>query len=76
MESFELIYLVLKVLILDEQAFNILTLDRIPSSQTIIFSEKLLYARNQLKLFLRRQVLVFIEEQLELLLQALDKLFK
>ena len=63
--------LVFEALILDQESSDVLSL-LLSISQIGVLSEKLLDARNKLELFLRLQVLIFVEEQLELALESFD----
>ena len=72
----QLVDLVLQILVLHQKAFHIRVFAMLAVSEDSVLTKELLYARDQFEFFLCRQVLVLVEEELEFVLKAFDKLIK
>ena len=73
LHDFELVELVFEILVLDEKPFDVLS-RFVPASERRVLSEQLFDAWDQLQLFFRRQILILVEQELKLLLKALNEL--
>jgi len=71
----QLVELLLQVLVLGEETVSV-SIDTLSVSERRILPQELFDARNQFQLLLCRQILIFIKQQLEFVLQAPDKLIE
>ena len=73
MVHFQVLDLLLQVLVLDYDTMKLL-FNNAARTELFILSQKLFNSWDKFELFLSRELLVFIEQQLELILQSLDEL--